>query len=170
MTIPERIDSATLDDCLEVMTKAVFQAGMRWSMIDKKWPAFRKAFLNFDIANVAKMTDKDVRRLSEDEGIIRSPKKIEGTIHNAKTLLQLDAQYNGFRNYLQSFDSYDALSADIKRRFAFMGEMNVYYFLFRIREPVPPFDEWIETIPGEHPRMREMVEQAAQEDKRKIAR
>jgi len=38
-----------------------------------------------------------------------------------------------------------------------MGEMNAWYFLFRIGEAVPTFEAWVTTIPGEHPRMREMV-------------
>lgn len=41
-----------------------------------------------------------------------------------------------------------------------MGDMNVWYFLFRVHEPVPQFEHWVKTIPGEHPRMQEMVEQA----------
>ena len=36
--------------------------------------------------------------------------------------------------------------------------MNVYYFLFRVGEPVPPFKSWIKTIKGDHPRMKEMIE------------
>jgi hypothetical protein len=39
--------------------------------------------------------------------------------------------------------------------------MNVWYFLYRVGEPVPDFDAWIQTIPGDHPRMREMVTQDA---------
>lgn len=45
----------------------------------------------------------------------------------------------------------------------------VYYFLFRVRESVPDFDTWIETIPGNHPRMREMVEHAEEQDRRSQA-
>jgi hypothetical protein len=36
----------------------------------------------------------------------------------------------------------------------------VWYFLFRVGEPVPRFETWVQTIPGDHPRMREMVERA----------
>ena len=86
--------------------------------------------------------------------------KIRATVHNAQTLLELDTAHGGFEKYLQSFPTYAALSADIKRRFKFMGEMNVWYFLFRVREPVPKFEKWVTTIPGEHPRMKEMVERA----------
>lgn len=165
MAIPERINPASLDDYLEVMTRAVFQAGLRWSLIEGKWPAFKTAFADFDTQKVAAFTEQDIERVSMDEGIIRSRKKVEGTVRNAQTLLELEQEHNTFTNYLRSFKTYDELSADFKKRFAFMAEMNVYYFLFRVQEPVPPFDEWIETIPGEHPRMREMVEQAAQQDR-----
>ena len=72
-------------------------------------------------------------------------------------MLALDAEHGGFANYLRSFESYDALSADLKRRFAFLGELSAYYFLFRVKHPVPPFEEWETTVPGDHPRMREMV-------------
>jgi 3-methyladenine DNA glycosylase Tag len=157
MAIPRQVENAQLSDFLEVMTKAVFQAGMRWSLIESKWENFRHAFANFDVGTVAGFTDADIERLSEDPGIIRSRKKIEGTVENARTILALDAEYRGLRNYLHSKGSYDQLSTDMKRRFKFFGELNVYYFLFRVKEPVPPFEEWVKTIEGDHPRMREMV-------------
>jgi 3-methyladenine DNA glycosylase Tag len=159
MAIPRQIEATKLSDYLEVMSKAVFQAGMRWSLIDSKWENFRKAFADFDPEIVAKFTNADVDRLAEDPGIIRSRKKIEGTIKNAQTMLALEQQYGTFREYLHSKKNYDELSADMKKRFKFFGELNVYYFLFRVKEPVPPFDAWINTIEGEHPRMREMVDQ-----------
>ncbi len=161
MTIPEVIKPESLADYLEVMSKAVFQAGIRWATIEAKWPAFRKAFRDFDVARVAKFTKSDIERLSEDESILRSPGKISATVDNARTLLALDREFNGFANYLHSFEGdYDQLSKNLKKRFKYMGELNAYYFLFRIGEPVPPFEEWVETIPGDHPRMKEMVELA----------
>ena len=38
-----------------------------------------------------------------------------------------------------------------------MGPMNVWYFRFRAGEDVPKFEDWLPTIGGDHPRMREMV-------------
>lgn len=155
--VPEQIQPKRLSDYLEVMTRAVFQAGLSWASIASRWPAFRQAFENFDVERVAAYADADVDRLMHFEGILHSARKIRATIQNAQTLLEID-RANGFANYLHSFDSYDKLSADIRRRFKFMGEMNVWYFLFRVREPVPQFEHWVTTIPGEHPRMKEMVE------------
>jgi 3-methyladenine DNA glycosylase Tag len=165
MQPPERIESPGLADYLEVMSKAVFQAGIRWATIDDKWPAFKKVFRDFDPKTVAAFTTKDVARLSQDESILRSPKKIEATVKNAQMILELDKKHKGFRNYLRSFDDYQSLSRDLKKRFNFMGELNAYYFLFRVNEPVPPFEEWVETIPGDHPRMKEMIEHARMQDK-----
>jgi 3-methyladenine DNA glycosylase Tag len=166
MPIPERIKPTSLGDYLEVMTKAVFQAGLRWSLIDSKWENFRTAFANFDCATVAAFTPKDIERLSQDEGIIRSAKKIEGTAKNARLMIELEKEFGSMHDYFASFTSYEELSSDIRKRFAFMGEMSVYYFLFRVGEEklLPDFDSWIVTIPGNHPRMREMVEHAAQQD------
>ncbi len=160
MPIPEQIEPKKLADYLEVMTKAVFQAGVSWAMIDNKWPAFKKAFAKFDPEKVASFTESDVERLLNDTSIFRSRAKIEGTIANAKTMIAMDREFGGFAEYLRSKNDYAALSKDIQRRFRYIGELSVYYFLFRVKEPVPKFEEWIGTIEGDHPRMREMIEQA----------
>ncbi|MBY0550807.1 MAG: DNA-3-methyladenine glycosylase I [Candidatus Obscuribacterales bacterium] len=158
MSIPRVITPSSLGDYLEVMSKAVFQAGIRWSTIDEKWDAFRSVFYDFDVHKVAAFATEDIERLSGDERILRSPRKIAATVDNAKTLIKLDQEHNGFANYLHAFSSYEKLAANLKKQFKFMGEMNAYYFLFRVGEPVPDFDEWVKTIPGDHPRMKEMVE------------
>lgn len=158
-TIPDRAEPRSLDGYLEVMTRAVFQAGVSWAMIAQRWNHFRGVFYEFDVARVAAFGEADIERALQ-ANILRSPKKVRATIANAQALLALDQQYVGFRNYLRSFASYDGLSADFRKRFKFMGPMNVWYFLFRVGENVPPFAEWVQTIPGDHPRMREMVEKA----------
>ncbi len=159
--IPGKIVPTKLADYLEVMTIAAFQAGVSWAMIRNKWMNFRKAFADFDPNIVAQFDQDDIARLLQDPGIMRSEKKILGTIENARIILEMDAKHGGFQNYLRSFDNYPKLSSDIQKRFKYVGEMSVYYFLFRVSESVPPFDPWIITIEGDHPRMREMVEKTA---------
>lgn len=158
--IPDQIEPARLGDYLEVMTRAVFQAGLSWASIAQRWDAFREAFDGFDAERVASYTEGDFDRLMHAENVLHSARKIRATVQNAQMLIELDRVHGGFANYLRSFSSYPALAADIRKRFKFMGEMNVWYFLFRVREPVPRFEGWVTTIPGEHPRMREMVEKA----------
>ncbi len=159
-TIPDVIDPASTADYFEVMTRAVFQAGVRWKQIAAYWDAYREAFENFGPVRVAAYGDLDVERVLATPGILRTPRKVRATIANANALLGIEREGGGIKKYLRSFESYDALARDFKRRFAFMGDMNVWYFLFRTGEAVPRFEAWVETIRGDHPRMREMVERA----------
>jgi 3-methyladenine DNA glycosylase Tag len=158
--IPHVIEQPDLRDYLDVMSRAVFQAGLSWAGIGKHWEQYREAFDNFDPLKVAAYTEGDVDRLMRAEGVLHSSRKIRATIENAAAIVQLDRQHDGFANYLRSFPDYATLAADFKKRFKFMGDMNVWYFLFRVHEPVPQFEHWVKTIPGEHPRMKEMVHNA----------
>lgn len=159
-TIPDVLQPVSPADYLEIMTRAVFQAGVRWSQISEHWDAYREAFEGFDPGRVAAFDEFDIERVLSTPGILRMPRKVYATITNARALIATDNEYGGFANYLSSFDSYDALAKDFKKRFAFMGDMSVWYFLFRASRPVPRFETWVKTIPGEHPRMREMVARA----------
>ncbi len=159
-TIPDVLEPASLADYLAIITRAVFQAGVRWSQIAEHWDVYREAFADFDPARVAAYDELDVERVLATPGILRMSRKVHATIANARALLAADREHAGFANYLRSFTTYDALAKDFKKRFAFMGDMNVWYFLFRAGRPVPPFEAWVKTIPGEHPRMREMVDRA----------
>src|SRR5713101_8624025 len=44
----------------EALTLGVFQAGLSWSVVFGKREAFRKAFHDFDAAQVAAMTERDI--------------------------------------------------------------------------------------------------------------
>ncbi len=78
--VPETRDRALY----EKLVLDGFQAGLSWITILRKRPAFRRAFDGFDPATVARYGARDVARLLEDDGIIRSRAKIEGAIANAR--------------------------------------------------------------------------------------
>ncbi|MFY9883635.1 MAG: DNA-3-methyladenine glycosylase I [Candidatus Cybelea sp.] len=162
-TIPDVIEPGSLADYFEVMTRAVFQAGVSWKQIAAHWDAYREAFANFDPARVAAYDDLDVERVLAMPGVLRMARKVRATIADAIAMLEAEREHGGFDKYLRSFPSYEALTKDIKRRFTLMGDMNVWYFLFRTGQNVPRFESWVETIRGEHPRMREMVDRARRE-------
>jgi DNA-3-methyladenine glycosylase I len=61
-----------------------FQAGLSWLTILRKRENFRAAFYQFDIASVARFTEKDIARLLADAGIVRHRAKIEAAINNAR--------------------------------------------------------------------------------------
>jgi DNA-3-methyladenine glycosylase I len=74
---------------LSHLTRAVFSAGLDPDVVDRRWPAFEAAFAGFDPAAVAAFGPEDVDRLLHDPGIVRNRRKIEATVRNARTLLEL---------------------------------------------------------------------------------
>jgi DNA-3-methyladenine glycosylase I len=74
----------------ERVTLEAFQSGLSWLIILRKRENFRRAFAGFDIARIARYTDKDITRLMADTGIVRNRAKIEATIANARAAADLD--------------------------------------------------------------------------------
>lgn len=142
MRPPPKIVPRSLADYFEVLTKAVFQSGIKWDVVAGKWEAMRQAFDGFDPAAVARFSPSDVDRLMEDPKIIRNRRKIEATVDNAVEIVALDAEHGGFDRYLQSHGGFEETSADLRRRFRFLGELGVYYFLSVVGEDVPSHEEW----------------------------
>ena len=126
------------------------QAGLSWSTILKKRPAYRKAFDRFDPARIARYTTGRVRRLMNDAGIVRNRAKIEATIANARAFLAVRREHRTFDRYVWQFvggrpvqnawrrlgqgptetDASRALSRDLVRRgFRFVGPTICYAFM-----------------------------------------
>jgi 3-methyladenine DNA glycosylase Tag len=139
---PEQIKPTSLDDYLEVMSKAVFQSGISWKVVEAKWPSTREAFYNFDIQKVANLDDKDIDDLTQDTRVIRNYRKLNAIVSNAQRIIALDEEYKGFKNYLRSQDDFDATLTTIRKDFKFMGPTGIYYFLYVVGEKVPPHEEF----------------------------
>jgi DNA-3-methyladenine glycosylase I len=71
----------------EALTLGVFEVGLSWSIVFRKRDAFRRAFHDFNVGEVAAMTDEEVDRLTQDASIIRNRRKIQATIDNARAML-----------------------------------------------------------------------------------
>ncbi|HZX68452.1 MAG TPA: DNA-3-methyladenine glycosylase I [Candidatus Elarobacter sp.] len=155
--IPRVVENPTVNDHLAIITRAVMQAGLSWAFIDGRWDDYVRAFDGFDAARVAAYGEAEVERLMQADGVIRSRSKIEGTIRNARTLIDIEREFGSVRAYQTSFAGYDAIRRDTKTRFAFLGDLSTYYWLFRTAAPVPDLEEWMKGQDRDHPRMREMV-------------
>jgi 3-methyladenine DNA glycosylase Tag len=139
---PDQIDAKRLGDYLEVMSKAVFQSGMSWDVVNKKWPGTHDAFHGFEPLAVASLTEAQMADLMTDTRIIRNRKKVEAVVDNARRMIDLDETHKGFRNYLRSHGGFEGTVADLRRQFRFMGETGCYYFLYVVQEEVPDYDTW----------------------------
>jgi DNA-3-methyladenine glycosylase I len=126
------------------------QAGLSWSTILKKRPAYRKAFDGFDANKIARYSAVRVRRLMNDAGIVRNRAKIEATIANARAFLAVQREHGSFDSYIWQFvdgrprqnawrrhgecpaetDTSRAMSRDLLRRgFKFVGPTICYAFM-----------------------------------------
>ena len=127
------------------------QAGLSWITILRKREGYRKAFCNFDAERVAQLTDEDVERLMQFDGIVKNRLKIKATITNARLFLALQKEFGSFYDYTLSFfpdrkpidntfyslseipassPQSDAMSKDMKKRgFKFFGSTICYAHL-----------------------------------------
>jgi DNA-3-methyladenine glycosylase I len=93
------------------------------------------------------MNSRDVKRLMQDEGIIRNRLKIESTISNARAFIEVQKEFGSFDRYIWSFvkgkplrNNYkklptttpesDQMSKDLKKRgFRFVGSTICYAYM-----------------------------------------
>ena len=143
ITAPEQIKPRSLDDYLDVMSKAVFQSGISWKVVEAKWPSTREAFYEFDAQKVANLSPDDIDELTQDTRVIRNRRKLEAIIGNANRMIELEGQYGSFRGYLRSHKDFDAATKSLRKDFKFLGEMGCYYFLYVVGEQVPFHDDWM---------------------------
>ncbi|HUU77066.1 MAG TPA: DNA-3-methyladenine glycosylase I [candidate division Zixibacteria bacterium] len=123
----------------ENLTRVIFQGGLTWELMQKRWPNFQKAFADFSIDEVANFTDDDLSRLLEDEGIIRNSQKIEATLYNAQEFKAIIDEFGSFSNFLESLDKSENYSKVIKeliKRFKRLGKKSSYIFLYSIGENI----------------------------------
>ena len=126
----------------ENMCRVIFQAGLNWQVIDKKWPNIKEAFGNFDIQKVACFTDEDVECLLKDSGIIRNRGKIKAIIRNAQTFIAIKKQYGSFQKYLDSIDKSENYVKAVKmlvNNFKWLGPPSASTFLYTVGEDI---DVW----------------------------
>jgi len=114
---PEIIQPQSLNDYLEIMSKAVFQSGMSWKVVENKWPGIQEAFQGFDIKTVANFHKKDLDDLTQDKRVIRNYKKLSAIISNAQRMLELEEEHGTFQEYLHSQDGFDATLKMIRKDF-----------------------------------------------------
>ena len=123
------------------------QAGLSWSTVLNKRDAYRRAFHDFDIARVARMTDAALEKRLLDPGIIRNRLKVYSARTNARAALRVIEECGSLDAYFWSFvdakpirnrwrgsgdvpastQLSDQISRDLKKRgFNFVGSTIIY--------------------------------------------
>src|SRR5437667_3455264 len=114
---PQQIVPTRLGDYLEEMSKSVFQSGISWKVVDAKWPGIRMAFKGFDAMAVASLDGQEMADLQKDPRVIRNARKLDGIVHNARTMIDLEEKHCGLRNHLRSHGGFEETVKDMRKRF-----------------------------------------------------
>jgi 3-methyladenine DNA glycosylase Tag len=119
------------DRYLSQMSLRVFQAGLKHSMVEAKWPAFEEAFHGFEPKRVRAMSDEAIEALMKDTRIIRHLGKLRATRDNAAAMCEIAEAHGGFGAWLASFppDQTIALWEELQKRFKQLGGMSGPYYL-----------------------------------------
>ncbi len=134
----------------EYLVLDAMQAGLSWAIILKKRGNFRRALHGFDPMKIARYTNRDLRRLLADPGIVRNRLKLEAVIVNARRFLDTQDAFRSFNGYIWRFvddktimhryrfisqipartKESDAMSKDLRERgFRFVGSTICYAFM-----------------------------------------
>lgn len=76
------------------------QAGLSWITILNKRKGYRDAFDRFDPVKIARYNQQKIQSLLRDPGIVRNRLKIEATVQNARSFLELKEREGRFSDFL----------------------------------------------------------------------
>lgn len=134
----------------EYLTLEVMQCGLSWDITIKKREVFRKCFDNFDFEKIAKYNNNDIEHILQTKDMIKSKRKIEAIINNAKCFLKIREEFESFTKYIWKYSDNkvilydkhsegfipssnglsDKIAKDLKKRgFKFIGSITIYSHL-----------------------------------------
>ena len=134
----------------EFLMLEVMQCGLNWNMMMQKRHIFCKCFADFDFDIVASYGEDDIRRILDTEGMLRSPRKVQAVISNARCFQQVRKEFGSFSKYIWGFTKGKTLlykghadgwipcsnglslriSKDLKKRgFKYVGAITIYSHL-----------------------------------------
>lgn len=134
-------------ELFELLVLESFQAGLSWLCVLNKREAFRQALDNFDPIKISKYNEEKINTLLQNKEIIRSRRKIEATINNAKIFLDIKKEWGTFSNYIWHFTNHkiikniddnfnttsplsDEVSNDLRKRgMKYTGSVIIYSYL-----------------------------------------
>src|SRR3989338_5829671 len=90
------------------------QAGLSWETILNKRENYRGAFDNFNPNKIAKYTDKDVKSLLNNAGIVRNKLKIKSVITNAQLFLYIQKEFGSFDKYIWGFTNHKTINNKVR--------------------------------------------------------
>ena len=134
----------------EHLSMECLQCGLSWNLMLKKRAVFHECFAGFDYDAVAAFDDDDVERILATEGMLRSRRKVEAIVNNARCYQRIRSEFGSFCDYLWAYTGgktlvyqghaegdvpasnalSERIAKDLKRRgFKYVGGITIYSHL-----------------------------------------
>ena len=133
----------------EFLMIEVMQCGLSWTLMLKKRQTFRKCFDNFDYEKIALYDETKIRSIMETPDMIKSIRKIQAVIANARAFIKIREEFGSFDEFLWSYSDHkilvysrhrekwvarnelsDEIAKELKKRgFKYLGSVTVYSHL-----------------------------------------
>lgn len=92
----EELAATPNDRWLAAFSMKVFQSGISWSVVRKKWPNFEEVFFGFKIEPLLMLSDEQWEAKSTDERIIRHHAKVMSIPANARMIYEASIEHGSF--------------------------------------------------------------------------
>ena len=134
--LPRKPDKKALaklpdDRILSDMAERIFSAGFVWSVIEKKWPSFEEAFLEFNPKRLLFQPAEFWEKLASDKRIVCHAGKIKAVRDNAKFVTEIANEHGSFGRFLANWPADDqvGLMEVLAKRGTRLGGFSGQYFL-----------------------------------------
>jgi len=126
--VAEPVAIAALDESrfLAEMSRSLFQAGFRFSVINNKWPGFEAVFHGFDVNTILGLLPEDWEEIGNDARIVRVQRNIRAVRANARFIEDMAFEYGGIGMLIADWPESDlvGLLTLLKRRGSRLGGNN----------------------------------------------
>jgi len=109
---------------LSQMSRRIFRAGLKHSLVDAKWPAFEEVFHAFEPRRVRAMSDEAMEALLGDARLIRHWGKLKSVRDNAAAMIAVAEEHEGgFGAWLADWPGTEVVELweALAKRFSQMG-------------------------------------------------
>ncbi|NAX20171.1 DNA-3-methyladenine glycosylase I [Vibrio sp. V39_P1S14PM300] len=100
---PEEVAKIPEDRWLSEFSMKVFQSGISWDVVRKKWPNFEELFLGFKVEPLLMWSDELWEEKAKDPRIIRHLTKVMSIPANARMIYEARIEHGSFSNMVANW-------------------------------------------------------------------
>ncbi len=130
----EQLAAIPEDRWLSEMTRAIFQSGFSWQLIDRRWPLFEAAFEGFSVTRWLFMSDDDLDHLLKTPGLVANAHKLKSVAGNARFLSDIAKEAGSAGQWFAGWpaERYMELCRVLKERGSRLGGKTGQYVMRRM--------------------------------------